>query len=205
VSSSSGINGRPRENSSVTIVDPFLSPEDYLRIERDAESRSEYLRGRTFSMAGASWRHALIVNNIAGELGLRFKERDCYVASSDLRVNVAATGLYTYPDVVALCQLPQLGPSDTLLNPQLLVEVLSPSSEAYDRGAKFGHYRRLESLSDYVLVSQDRILVEHYTRQPNGLWLYEASSDLWDILRLPELDCQVPLAEIYAKVSFEEV
>ena len=143
---------------------PLLTPEEYLARERRAETKSEYLRGEVFAMAGASRAHNLIASNAAGELRQQLRDRPCEVYPSDMRVKVSPSGLYTYPDVTVVCGEPQFEDAevDTLLNPKVLVEVLSPSTADYDRGGKFTHYRRLPSLQEYVLISQDRPLVEHY-------------------------------------------
>ena len=140
-----------------------ITPQEYLALERASEVRHEYFNGSVYAMAGAKERHNLVTSNVSGELHARFKGRGCKVHSSDMRVKVDTTGLYTYPDVVALC-----GPArfeddeqDTLVNPALIVEVLSPPTEAYDRGEKFAHYRRIASVTDYLLISPDRLRVEH--------------------------------------------
>src|SRR5262249_28209470 len=150
-----------------------ISPEEYLAQERLADFKSEYLRGEVFAMAGASYPHTLIKDNLAQEAGTQLKSGPCRVLTSDMRVRVNATGLYTYPDVVIVCDEPEFEDAvfDTLLNPRALVEVLSDSTEKYDRGAKFGHYRQIPSLQEYVLVAQDRPLVERYVRQADNSWL----------------------------------
>src|SRR5437868_4198758 len=124
----------------------LMTPEEYLEFERAAESKHEYYNGHVYAMAGASWRHVMISGNIARLLGKQLQHRPCYVCSNDLRLNTSAGGLYTYPDVVVTCGEPKLLDSDILLNPTLIVEVLSPSTEAYDRGFKFQQYRRVTSL-----------------------------------------------------------
>ena len=182
----------------------LLSPEDYLTIERQAAAKSEYLAGEIFSMAGASERHNLIVANLVGEFRSQLKQRPCKVYPSDMRVKIQSSGLYTYPDVVVICAEPEFEDDhkDTLLNPTLIVEVLSESTEAYDRGKKFEHYRSLKSLSDYVLVAQDGARVEHFVRQADGTWLFSAHNNLQDTLELPSVYCALPLHEIYDKVEF---
>jgi Uma2 family endonuclease len=179
------------------------TPEQYLALERKAAVKSEYLNGHIVAMAGTSRPHNLIAGNLHGEIRSQLRDRPCESYVSDMRVNITPTGLYTYPDVVAVCDEPRFldGELDTLLNPTVIVEVLSPSTEAYDRGLKFAHYRRLASLREYVLVAQDRVLVERYTRQGEE-WLLTAWSGLEDTLRLASIDCAVALREIYAKVQF---
>jgi Uma2 family endonuclease len=184
----------------------LLSPQEYLARERHADFRSEYYRGEMFAMAGVSWKHALIKENLAGETRNQLKDGRCRVASSDLRVKVDATGLYTYPDIVIVGDEPLFedGVLDTLLNPRILVEVLSESTEKYDRGTKFAHYRRMPSVQEYVLVSQDRPLVERFVRQPDDSWLLTTFGDLTQVFAYGSIPVQVPLAEIYRGIDFPE-
>jgi Uma2 family endonuclease len=143
-----------------------VSEEEYLLIERAAEYKSEYWDGEMYAMAGASSRHGLIGLNIGAQLHAQFRNRPCEAYMNDMRVRVANSGMYTYPDVIAVCGEARFldEHQDTLLNPQLLVEVLSPSTADYDRGEKLRRYRQLESLTDCLLVSQDRLLIEHWSR-----------------------------------------
>ena len=182
---------------------PLLTPEEYLAIERKAEAKSEYFGGEIFLMAGASERRNLVVANLVGEFRSQLKKRPCKVYPSDMRVKIQATGLYTYPDVVVVCGEPKFEDDhkDTLLNPTLIVEVLSDSTEAYDRGKKFDHYRTVDSLSDYLLVAQDHPQVEYYTRQPDGKWLLSVFNSLPEIIDLVSVSCELPLNEIYDKVE----
>ena len=179
------------------------SPEEYLALERKADFKSEYLNGFITAMSGTSREHNLIAGNLLSHLNSQLRDRECEAYMSDIRVLVDSTGLYTYPDVVVVCGEPQFLDKevDTLLNPTVLVEVLSPSTESYDRGAKFAHYRRIESLRDYVLVSQDQMLVEHFTKQSGG-WLMTPLERPEELLELKSVGCKVPLAEIYRKVVF---
>jgi Uma2 family endonuclease len=183
---------------------PRLTPEDYLAIERSAEVKSEYFDGEIFAMAGASEPHNLIVINTIRELSIQLKKRPCKVYANDMRVKVSLTGLFAYPDVVVVCGKTHFDDShlDTLLNPTLIVEVLSDSTEAYDRGRKFEHYRKLESLAEYVLIAQHRPHVESYRRQPEQRWVLTESDGLDGSLRLDAIDCELALAEIYDKVEF---
>lgn len=185
---------------------PRLTAEEYLAFERQAEGRHEFLNGEIFAMGGASRKHGLVTLNIAGLLHSQLRGRPCEAFAADMRVRVAATGLYTYPDVVVVCGAPQFddGDLDTLLNPTLIVEVLSKSSADYDRGTKFAHYRTLPSLAEYVLFAQDRIHAEHYTRQAEDRWLLTETSDPGAVLELAAVGCLLPLAEVYEKVSLEE-
>ncbi len=186
------------------VTKPYLTPQQYLARERQAETKSEYLSGEMFAMSGASREHNLIAGNVSRVLGELLRERKCEVYQSDMRVKVSPTGLYTYPDVTVVCGEPEFEDAevDTLLNAKVLVEVLSPSTADYDRGRKFTHYRRLSSLQEYVLISQDRPLVEHYVRQGRDEWLLREQSSLQDTLILPAIQCRLPLSEIYLKVQF---
>ncbi|MCY2992334.1 MAG: Uma2 family endonuclease [Planctomycetota bacterium] len=182
-----------------------LTPQEYLAIERRAEYKSEYFRGETFAMSGASLRHNRIATNVAGELHQLVKTRGCQVFQSDMRVKVSASGLYTYPDVVVVCGEPQLedDEQDTLLNPVALIEVLSPPTEGYDRGVKFRHYRHIHSLMEYMLISQAECHVERFSRQPDDTWVLWETNDPQATLALPAIGCELRLADIYEKVEFD--
>jgi Uma2 family endonuclease len=182
-----------------------LTPAEYFQIERDAPYRSEYFDGEMFAMAGGSPRHSLIKANLVGELRLGLKGRRCTLYDSDLRIGIAATGLYTYPDASVICEPLQLDPKDahTALNPTLLAEVLSESTEAYDRGKKFGHYRQIPSLEEYLLVCQDAPRLERFARNGNGTWTLTAVEGLDQTLELPSIGVTLRLAEIYDRVQFD--
>ena len=185
---------------------PRLTPEDYLAIERSAEFKSEYFDGEIFAMAGASRAHNSIVLNTGSEIRQHLKNRSCKAYVNDMRVKVNPTGLYAYPDVIVVCGKEQFEDThlDTLLNPTLIIEVLSDSTEAYDRGRKFEHYRHLDSLVEYVLIAQQRPHVESFRRQSDQHWLLTECSGLDATLRLQSIDCDLALAEIYAKVELSE-
>lgn len=187
-----------------TLPRPRLTPEEYLEIERKAEFKSEFHDGEMFAMAGARWAHNLIVANLIGELRQQLRTRPCAVTPSDMRVQVQATGLYTYPDVVIVCGEPRFRDEqrDTLLNPTLIVEVLSKSTEAYDRGSKFKHYRSLESLSDYLLIGSEVVSTDLFTRQPNGSWDISSADRLEETIQIPSVQCTLRLADLYEKVEF---
>lgn len=186
-----------------SILRRLLSPQEYLAQERRAESRSEYLRGEVFAMAGASYEHTRIKDNVAGETRNHLKNGPCFVLTSDMRVKVNKTGLYTYPDVVIVCDKPQFEDAavDTLLNPRALVEILSDSTEKDDRGAKFVHYRKIPTLQEVVLVSQDRALLERYVRQADDSWLLTEFAGLTNTFSFSSVPVQIPLTEIYAGVE----
>ena len=184
---------------------PRLSPEEYLALDRAAEFRSEYYDGHMYAMAGASPVHVLIVGNLAGELHHALKGGPLRVYAVNLRLRVNPDRLYTYPDINVVCGELKLSDDrkDTAVNSTVLVEVLSPSTEARDRGFKFTHYRHIESLQEYVLVWQSEPRLEIYRRQPAGDWLLSEVSGLDSTCRFGSLGCEVPLSEIYSGVSFD--
>ena len=183
---------------------PRLSEADYLRLERQAEFRSEYFDGEMFAMAGGSRAHSLIAVNLAGEVRNQLKRTDCATYNTDLKVKVEATGLMTYPDVSVACGEQQFldGEEDVLLNPTAVFEVLSDSTEAYDRGKKFENYRQIPSLREYVLISQTEPHVEVFTRQANGEWTLKEATGLNTEIRLESLAIGLRLGEVFAKVKF---
>ena len=184
-----------------------LTPEQYLELERAArDARSEYYNGRMYAMSGGTHPHAIVIGNLARELGIALKKGPCVVTTSDMRVRVSKTGLYTYPDIVVVCDPPQYGDGrhDTVLNPTLIVEVLSPSTEGYDRGFKFAQYRALESLREYGLVSQSEPRVEIFRRQPSGDWLLSESAGMDAVCRFDSVNCTIAVKDIYDKVTFGE-
>jgi Uma2 family endonuclease len=180
----------------------FLTPEQYLEIERKAEYKSEYFNGEMFAMSGARRKHNLIQTNLLSELGAQLRGRPCEAYPSDMRVRVSATGLYTYPDAVVVCGEPLFldDREDTLLNPTLIVEVLSPSTEAYDRGQKFEHYQKIDSLRYYLLISSDRVHADLFTLAERR---WTPASHLEDTLELDSIGCRLKLADLYEKVTFE--
>ena len=182
---------------------PRFTPEQYLALERKADFKSEYYNGYIVAMAGTSKEHNQVAGNVYRKIGNQFEDRPCTVYFSDMRLRVSPTGLYTYPDVVAVCGEAEFEDDkfDTLLNPTMIVEVLSPTTEAYDRGDKFAQFRRLTSLQEYVLIAQDKVRVERYTRQGDE-WVLKEFQSLDESLRLDSIDCEVSLREIYAKVKF---
>jgi Uma2 family endonuclease len=191
---------------------PYYSPEQYLALERAALTKSEYLDGKIYpmagtihGMAGASEQHDLIVTNLIGELRTQLKGRPCRTYPSDMRVEVGQSGLFTYPDVSVVCGSPRLHDTigDMLQNPNVIFEVLSPTTEAYDRGAKFAQYRRIDSLTDYVLVSTLEPRIEHFVRQPDDRWLLSETVDLSASIVIESIDCGLPVAEIYDRIEFE--
>ena len=177
-----------------------LTVSEYLERERRAERRSDYYRGETFLLAGASRQHNRIATNISADLDRQLEGRDCDVYSNDLLVLVERTGLYTYPDVLVTCGAERFADEqvDVLLDPRVIFEILSPSTEAYDRGRKFEHYQQIESLAEYVLVTQDEVRVEHF-RRADADWLYREHRNPEGVLALPSVDCRLSLERIYRR------
>ena len=182
-----------------------FTPEEYLELERKAETKSEYLDGEMFAMPGVSLQHSRIVVNLAMGLGTQFLDRPFEVLGPELRVKVSPTGLYTYPDVFIVGLEPELEDEhhDTVLNPLVIFEVLSDSTESYDRGKKFAHYRALDTLKEYFLVSQKEYRVERFARQEDGNWLYSEVTDSEGSIEITSVVCRVPLSCIYRNVDFK--
>ncbi|HEV2803166.1 MAG TPA: Uma2 family endonuclease [Pyrinomonadaceae bacterium] len=181
----------------------LLTSDEYLAIERKSEIKHEYFAGEMFAMVGASKRHNLITANIIRVLGNQLLDRPCNVYPSDMRVKVSQTGKYTYPDVVVACAEEAFDDTenDTLLNPVVIVEVLSESTEAYDRGKKFEQYQNIESLTEYLLVAQDSQRIERYIRQSNREWRYSEYRDIEDVVEINIIGCVLALEDVYAKVE----
>jgi Uma2 family endonuclease len=183
---------------------PRLSFGDWLAIERTAtDQRSEYVAGEVFAMAGGTEEHNLIVANVVRELGNQFKGRPCRVYPSDMKVHIATDDVATYPDVMVICGERQFYDDrrDLVTNPSLIVEVLSDSTEAYDRGDKFRHYRSLQSLQAYLLLSQYRVQAELFLRQPDGTWSLSSYQDPSESIPLRLVGADLSLAEVYDKVD----
>lgn len=185
---------------------PKITPEQYLEIERAAEFKSEYYAGRMYAMAGGLYRHAHVIGNVARVLGNQTLGGPCIVTTNDARLAVSYEGLYTYPDVMVICGDRKFvdARKDTVQNPTVLVEVLSPSTEAYDRGFKAAQYRTVESVQEYAFVSQTEARVEIFRRQTNGEWLFSESIGLDAECRFDSIKCRIPLREIYDRVDFED-
>lgn len=186
-------------------IKPYITPEEYLELERKAEFKSEYLHGEVFAMTGASRKHNLIVGNIGGELRQQLKGKPCEVYPGEMRVKAPANLSYVYPDVVAVCEEPRFEDDhfDTLLNPTLVVEVLSKSTESYNRLAKSAYYRTIESLTEYLLVAQEEYRVEQYVRQADGRWLLSDVRSLESVIELKAIGCSLALHDIYDRISID--
>ncbi len=180
-----------------------MTPEQYLEIERAAEFRSEYRDGEMFAVSGATVWHNIIVNDLAGALHPQLKGRGRYF-TSNLRLLIPATGLYTYPDLMVICgEVAYSGDQeDIVTNPVFIAEILSDSTVDYDRGGKFVHYRSIPRLADYVVAAQDSALVEHYSRQPDGSWLLKEYTSPSDMVRIASIPAEISLAAIYENVKF---
>lgn len=180
----------------------LLTPEEYLAVERRSEVKHEYFAGEMFAMVGASKRHNLITANIIRVLGNQLLDRPCNVYPSDMRVKISATGKYTYPDVVVACEEEKFddAENDTLLNPVVVIEVLSEFTEAYDRGRKFEQYQNIDSLTEYLLVAQEPFRVEQYVRQSNREWRYSDYRTAEDVVTISVIGCELALKDVYAKV-----
>ena len=181
----------------------FYTPEEYLALERASDIRHEYIDGEIVEMAGANRRHNRISMNVGRLLDNQLLERDCNVYGSDMRVKIASTDRYTYPDVVAVCgaELFEDENEDTLLNPMLIIEVLSKSTEAYDRGEKFEYYQTIESFCEYVLIAQEPFRVEQFVRKEQNVWTYFEYRTPDDIVKLNSVDCELVLRDIYHKIQ----
>ena len=186
---------------------PKMTPGEYLAKERQAEFKSEFYNGEVFAMAGGSREHNRVKENLVGELFVRLKGGECQTYSSDQRVLVEATGLYMYPDIVIVC-----GPAtydlldrDTLTSPVAIIEVLSPSTERYDRGAKFRNYQQIPSMTEYILVAQDEPVCERYVRQSDGSWALVSFVGLTAFLALTSVTVQIPLVDVYSGIVFSDI
>lgn len=181
----------------------LLTPSEYLAIERKSQTRSEYIPRRMVALPRSGRRHSLINGNLFREISSQLRGRAGEAHAIGLRIKVSATEMYAYPDIVALCAKPLFEDEhlDTLLNPSMIVEVLSDATEAHDRGEKFANYRRIDSLREYVLVSQDEMLIEHF-RRPADAWILSDVSGPDAVLHLVSIDCHVPVSTIYEKVDF---
>jgi Uma2 family endonuclease len=189
------------------------TPDEYLVYERESPDRHEWLDGLIYAMAGESPEHSLICANVIAVLNTRLRGKPCAVYSPNMKVysrlpkEIGLKGLFSYPDATVVCGQPIFHDQhrDVLVNPQVVIEVLSPTTERYDRGRKFLRYQQNSSLTDYVLVAQDYPSVQHYVRQRKGNWLYSATTELTATVFLDSIGCGLPLAEIYERIEFPEL
>lgn len=183
----------------------YSTVDEYFHLERDATEKHEYRDGEIIAMSGGTIAHSLITSNVNGALWMRLRGGPCKVYDSNLRVRIKRRQLYSYPDVTVICERPEADPEDpsgqTVTNPRLVVEVLSPSTERYDRTVKFDRYRELDSFREYVLVEQDGARVESYYRQEDGAWGIDIATGLASNIRLRSVGLTLPLSEVYAGVD----
>lgn len=187
-------------------IPTVLTPEDYLIFEREADERHEFLDGEIFQLNGANISHSRICVNLAAEIGKALKGKRCEPLSPNMKVRTSTASLFSYPDLTIVCGEPQFHDrkKDVLTNPQVIFEVLSPSTADYDRTTKFQRYRLgNETLTDYVLVSQNKPFVEHFIKQADGNWIYKSFGAIDDTLNLDTIECQLSLREIYDRIEFE--
>ena len=185
----------------------YTSPEEYLRLEREAEFKHEYFQGEIRAMAGTEYLHNLICANLTIEIGSHLRGKSCSVVGSDQRLQIMSGSAFVYPDLTVVCGKPEFNEEkkpDTLLNPALLVEVLSPSTSQYDRSEKFMLYRQIPSLRQYLTLDSQSVHAELHTLDELGRWVLTETRDLAAVLDLSSIDCPVPLAEVYAGVEFAE-
>lgn len=183
---------------------PYISSEKYLEWERAAETRSEYFDGEIFLMAGGSIEHSTISLNVGSELRNQLKGKSCRAFESNMKIAVPEMRWFAYPDASVVCGEPLFRDDqrDVILNPTLIVEVLSPSTESFDRGKKFARYQCLESFTDYLLIAQDEPRVEHFVRQANGVWLLTITEGIDKQISLPAIACRLLMREMYDRVEF---
>ena len=183
----------------------YYSPEEYLALEEMADYRSEYYRGEIFAMAGGSANHNRIAGNLVIALQAALEGKPCETFVTDMRVLVKKNGLYTYPDVMVVCGRLEFveGREDTMTNPVVIVEVLSKSTQDYDRGGKFQLYRAIDSLRDYVLIDQARVHIEYFHKLEDGRWLLTEFNEIEAMLKLESVDVEIPLSRVYQRVEWE--
>jgi Uma2 family endonuclease len=184
----------------------YISIEDYLAAEETAEVKHEYYQGEVFAMAGGSIAHNRIVRNVLAALDNFLKGKGCEVFPSDLKVHNEANTLFTYPDISIVCGKPErwANRNDTITNPAVLIEVLSKSTQGYDRGQKFHLYRSIPSLKEYILISSTEIFVERYTKQATGFWNFRETSNPEDNFQVETIDFSCPIKELYRNVEFDQ-
>ncbi len=180
--------------------------DDYFELEKSTNEKFEFWKGEVWSMSGASYKHNLIVSNLNVEIGLQLREKDCSVFPSDMRIKVPVRPPYRYPDLTALCgkaEIENVKGLDLLVNPHLIIEVLSDSTEGFDRGDKFSYYKSIESFSEYILIAQHRPHVSQFVKHGDGFWMQTEYNDLKNTINLESVPCKLSLTAIYIDVEFE--
>jgi Uma2 family endonuclease len=188
-----------------TPTETRLTPEEYLRLERLAERKSEFFDGEVIPIPGVSRYHNRINRDLVVELTNQLDGHECEVFFCEMRVKISATGSYAYPDLAVVCGEPVFedARTDTLLNPRVLIEILSESTETHDRGRKLRHYRTIKTLQEYLLISQSECRIERYSRLPSGDWVYSDTTDLQGTVDLQAIHCSLPVARVYRSVTFD--
>lgn len=187
----------PNENNRMTET-------EYLAFEHASDTKHEYINGQVVAMTGASWEHNMICSLTITALVNQLRGKPCQVSPSDLRIKVTETGLYTYPDISVICGEPVFvgNEFETIVNPMVIIEILSKTTEAYDRGEKFQHYREIETLQDYLLIAQMKPRIEGYAKQKDGQWILKDAIGLEAEFAITSINCTLKLAEVYERVSF---
>ncbi len=183
------------------------TPEEYLEFERESEVRHQFIGGRVYAMAGESLSHSCVCVNLGGEVRAKLKGKSCEALSPNMKVRTETASLFSYPDLTIVCGEPQFHDTkkDVLINPKVIFEVLSLSTADYDRTTKFLVYRTgCETLTDYVLISQDAVFIEHFTKRTEDEWIYRSYSELDDVFIIENADCELSVREIYDRVEFED-
>jgi Uma2 family endonuclease len=185
---------------------PYYTPEEYLSLERSADFKSQYIDGQIYPMAGATREHIIITGNIVRLLGNQLRGKPCETYANEMKVGTEFSRLYSYPDVVIVCGEPRFHDEqhDVLINPNVIIEVLSDSTEAFDRGKKFARHQRIESFTDYILVAQDEPRLEHFIKQAENDWRLTVVIGLENSLRIESIDCMLSLSEVYERIAFSE-
>jgi len=198
-------SGELHSLSAVPDLDRLVTPAEYLTFERASDTKHEYIDGQVYAMSGASRAHSLIAGSVSHALYPQLRAAGCNIFSGDMRVQVAAAGWYTYPDLVIACQDQHFGDAevDTLLNPIVLIEILSPSTEKYDRGEKFARYQQLASLQEYLMIAQDQRQIEHYVRQPDQQWRLSAFTQADQMVELASVSSRLLVAQAYELITFD--
>ncbi|SLM31969.1 conserved hypothetical protein [Desulfamplus magnetovallimortis] len=183
-----------------------ITPEEYLSLERDSEIKNEYFAGEMYAMAGASRSHNKISTNIVRVLGNQLIEKPCSIFSSEMKVKIEAIKKYTYPDIVVVCGNEEYDDenNDILLNPVVIIEILSDSTEAYDRGDKFSHYQFIDSFAEYILISQYFQKIEKFIRKKDNTWIYSKYEKTEDTITIHSINCQLSLSDVYKDVNLSE-
>lgn len=189
--------------SSAHQLDNRMTAAEYLEWERQQTERHEFVNGEVFLLAGGTRRHNFIAAHVLRSIGNRLESGDSEAAGSDMRIHVEATGMYAYPDISVACPPIEGEADDVISNPVLLAEVLSPSTADYDRGGKFAHYRQIPSLREYLVIWQSEARIEHHQRADEGHWILHDVIGIDAVLELTCFKLQLPLAEIYGKVTFD--